>query len=357
VTRNVNDLTLGAAKARRDLACRYTLGFYDRSPGEYRQRALRVGTTRPGLRVVHGSRYSFRSPEERRKSRLTAAWMVPGMFEGDVVRAHVFPLRPATPRTWELELAVEFPVRLVEKAAPSAIYRLGGVVRAGTKVEHRFSREVRFASKTGGPLPDRKFSFLQRLDLAPGAYDLTVLLEDPDQEKIFTTNLRVEVPAIPRGEVILVSPMLARRAGGDLVVRGGVRQESKKSFLDDPEGDQTGTSASFTPILVHEVPATQPIAAWTSACLVTRRDDATAVTIARHLFRDDQSTVGSLEPLALDLRGKEPVRCERLLDILPVQALPEGGYRFEASLDPAPTGMGAEAVVPFSVTAAREPKH
>lgn len=315
---------------------------------------MRVAATRPGLRVVYGSRYSFRSPEQRRSSRLTAAWMVPSMFAGDIVRAHVFPLRPATPRSWEVELAVEFPVRLVEKAAPTAVYRLGGVVRSGASVEHRFSREVRLTTRSGGPLPDRKFSFLQRLDLSPGPHDLTVVLEDPNRERIFTTSLRVEIPEIPRGDVILVPPILGRRAGGDVVVQGGVRREGRKSLVGDPEGDRTGTPASFAPILVHEVANSEPIAAWTSACLVTRRDNPTSATIARRLLRDDHGVAGSIEPLALDLRGKEPVRCERLLDVLPVQALPAGRYLFEAALDPAPSGADDKADVPFSVIGARD---
>src|SRR6187549_1523951 len=96
VTRNTSDLTLGATRAARDLSCRYTIGFYDRRPGEYRARDVRIAPRREGVRLLHASRYSFRSPDEKHKARLTAAWMVPSMFTGGVVRAHLFPLRPQT---------------------------------------------------------------------------------------------------------------------------------------------------------------------------------------------------------------------------------------------------------------------
>ena len=76
-TENVNDLTLGMARAQRDLTCVYSIGLYVKESAEDRTRDVRVYTSRPGLDVLHPSKYVFRSPSSRRESRLFAAWTQP----------------------------------------------------------------------------------------------------------------------------------------------------------------------------------------------------------------------------------------------------------------------------------------
>ena len=76
LTASSNDFTIGYARARRDLGCRYTIGFYDRKPEEDRTHALRVESAVPGLIVHHASSYSFPSREARRRMTVQAAFMM-----------------------------------------------------------------------------------------------------------------------------------------------------------------------------------------------------------------------------------------------------------------------------------------
>ena len=65
-TWHTNDLGLALARARRDAACRYTLGFRDPDPVEDRERRLAIFVRRRGVRVVHPVAYVLRSERERR---------------------------------------------------------------------------------------------------------------------------------------------------------------------------------------------------------------------------------------------------------------------------------------------------
>ena len=348
MTRNTNDLTLAFARARRDLGCHYTLGTYDRRPGVHYERNLVVEVRRPGLRVLHTSAYSFRSPEDRRVSRLTAAWMVPEMFPGGVVRAHLFPLRPGTRKVWDALLAVEFPTAMLGDRKLTETFTLGGMVRAGSRIAYGFNREVRLRAKDGGPWSDRQVAFLQNVSLEPGVYDLTLVAEGSGGEKIFTAKVQVDLPEMPRDTPFLVGPFLGRRAGPDVVVQGGVHRKGNKGSVDDPSTDRVGTSASFAPILVGEVAQQDAIAAWTLGCVVSPRRAPTVLTLERGLVDAGGADAGTLPPVDLALDSGGAVRCEQALDIVPVGSLLPGSYRFAARLHAGPAAAAA-AAIPFAV--------
>ena len=348
LTQNTNDLTLAFLRARRDLGCRYTLGVYDRRPNTYRSREIDVSVLRPGLRVIHASGYSFRSPEEKRRSRLMAAWMTPAMFPGGVVRIHAFPIRPKTPKLWETQLVVTFPLSAMTERGASATYAFGATLRQGGRILHRFSREFRLRSRSEAPLPERQATFLQTTDVAPGAYEATAVLTDPSGEKVFAATVRVELPEIVKGEAILSGPILGRPAAGNVVVRSATTR-AKGRTTDDPAKDEIGTSRSFQPYLVAELEPALPAAALTVTCLVSGGHGARPVVVDRRLVRADGVPAGTLEPARLEWNGENRVRCETLLDIVPIPDLADGSYRLDATLDPAPRESRGAGSARFAV--------
>lgn len=309
---------------------------------------MRVDVRRPGLRALYAGRYSIRSPEERKRSRLLAAWAAPGMFSGGVVRTHLFAVGPASPKRWSAQLVMEFPVALVGNRVASADYDFGAVLRSGSRVVHRFDRRIHLESRSGEPLPDRKVSFIQDVELEPGPYDLRFVLSDASGETVFAHQASVQLPEIPRGEPFLVGPLLGRRASRNLVVRSEARREGK-TLQDDPARDRVGSSRAFDPLLVYEVDKGEPLVALTLACLVSSREDPNAPRLERLLLRADGTAAGMLAPKEVDFRSTDRVRCERLLDVLPVASLRPGPYRFEARLDPEPEEAPGESSVPFAV--------
>ncbi len=94
LTQNTNDLTLGVARAERDLECRYTVGFDDRNAKDDVRHEVVVRVSKPGLRAVHPTAYAFRSREARRWSLTKTAFTAPELFASSVVRDG----RPGGPR-------------------------------------------------------------------------------------------------------------------------------------------------------------------------------------------------------------------------------------------------------------------
>ena len=84
-TEDSNDLTLGYARARRDQACVYTIGFYADNVVLDKVRSITVRVRRPGMRAIHPSKFVLRSDSEKRVSQLKAAWLAPEMFQTGVM--------------------------------------------------------------------------------------------------------------------------------------------------------------------------------------------------------------------------------------------------------------------------------
>lgn len=306
---------------------------------------------RAGLLALHAVEYSFRSLAERRHSRLLAAWMAPTMVSGGVVRAHLFAVRPVKPKLWEAMVVVEFPIAVVGNRAPGATYDFGATVKTGQTVVHAFNRHIQFSSKDGGPLPDRRMTFVQSVELPAGSYEVASVLSDADGDKVFATSTRVVLPEIVKNETLLVGPLLGRRAERNLVVQSATRRRDKSRVQDDPRRDRMGSGGSFEPILVLEIDKSGPVAAWTAACMVSSRRDPKAPDVERRLVRDDGSAVGSLPPVHPSFVSSDNVRCEPMLDILPIAPLSPGGYRFEVALDPPPEEASGKANAKFAVVA------
>jgi VWFA-related protein len=329
-----NDFTIGYARARRDLGCRYTIGFYDRAPEENKAHRLRVTSAVPGVTVYHADSYSFPSHEARREMAVQAAYMVPSMFDGGGMRAQVFPLEPRDRNSWDALVAVDFPV-LPSATADSSLQReFGAVLKKGAVVSKRFGRTVTLQRKSSAGTPaERRLTFLEPATLSPGTYTLTAVLSDPGGGDPLTAHSDLVVPDIPTRKPFLVGPMIGRRSGPDVVIHGGEDRHRAPA-------DRVGGAGSFRPLLVTEIDRTEALFALTEACVSKQVAKDGPWRLVRRLATADGDDAGTLDDAMFSSTDKKPVSCARYVDEVPVSRLRLGGYTFTAVLnasDPSPT--------------------
>ena len=343
MVQNTNDPTVGYARARRDLGCRYTIGFYDRKPEEDRRHALRVTCRRAGVHLLHADLYSFPSVAERRKMAVQAAYLVPEMYEGGGMRAHVFPLQPKDATTWHALVAVDFPVPIARRKDATSRREFGVVLQRGSDIAHTFHRSITLQSTGEGEgTIERRITFLEPATIRPGHYVVTAVLSDPQSDKPFTSKVEISVPEIPKRDAFLTGPILGRRSGDDVVVYGR-RDEG------GVPADHVGNRTSFRPLLVSEVSRDQPLAALTHACVVKPRRGGGPWVAARTLLTEGGSVGGAVPDIEFARDGKDTVQCRRLFDELPVGALRLGRYTFQATLARAGLAAAETRQVPIAL--------
>jgi hypothetical protein len=349
LTRSTNDYTIGYARARRDLGCRYTLAFYDRHPEADKRHRMEVISHRLGVHLYYAARYTFPSATQRRTRNLEAAYLVPSQFEGGGLRAHLFPVQLKDAKTWSAILAVDFPADLGDGPGP-VTREFGVVLRRGPNTALKFNRTITLGRPAGaskGAVP--RVTFVEPVDLAPGAYALTAVLTDPSGETPYGTASDLTLPPIPKRDAILAGPILGRRRGDDVVVYGA-------AAADDPSGDRVGQRDSFRPLLIDDVNRAEPLAALTNACVVKAKPGDGPWSVSRRLLTSSGEDAGSLADFAFGARKRDrnaPVQCERLFDEIPVLNLMPGAYTFRAVLATLGEDLADATVVevPFAVGA------
>jgi len=323
---NTNDYTLAYARAQRDAACVYTLGFYLTDERFERPRSVIIRVNRPGLRAIHSSRHKARSESEQYTSLLRAAWVAPEMFQTGVVRAHLFPLRPSSKNAWEGLLAVRFPVPL-GGGPPVEIQReFGAVLARGPAVVHRFSRQITLQPEDTAEASEPTITFLEPVTLTPGTYTLTAVLTEPGRGDPHASKITLEVPEVPRKELFLVDPLLGRVAGGNLVIEG---QRVGK--------DRIRSETTFEPLLIRDLDDPGELVALTQVCWVGSKRGPKAkllqdASVDRKLRTADGRPAGDIDPVPLTLDEGTRIRCQNLLDTIPASRLKDGEYTFEATL-------------------------
>jgi len=317
------------------------VGFYDDDPEEDTIKSVSVRVLVPGLRAMHPSKYIFRSRQAKLESRVRSAYISPELYETGVVRAHVFPLRPDSRKSWNALLAVSFPVSLAKTKGGDATRLFGAVLVRGSKVVHRFDRSITLRPESPDVTSDPRITFLEPIDLEPGSYELRVVMSDPDGESPHATLLEVVVPAIPKEKLFLTGPILGRAAGIDVVVTGGGAATE----------DKIGGTRSFEPLLVQQLDEPLDLVALTEACALGKpgRDGAPAANVSRALRREDGTLIGDLPVQGIRPEGEERVRCEHLVDRLPGSALEDGRYLFQVVMQTPGAEREDEKTVRFSV--------
>jgi VWFA-related protein len=347
VIQNSNDPTIGYARARHDLGCRYTIGFYDRKAQEDKPHELHVDSLRRGVHLLAADRYSFPSNKERLAKAVAAAYLVPQMFEGGGMRAQVFPLQPKDPSTWDALVDIDFPVPKAAKPDDPSARDFGVVLQRGTEAVHTFHRSITLSSaRTDAGTGEHRITFLESATVPPGRYVVTAVLTDPAADKPFSYRAELTVPEIPRRKVFLTGPILGRRSGDDVVVYGKTNDAGASV-------DHVGDRTSFRPLIVGEANREQPLAALTHACVVKPRQKDGPWVAQRALYAEDGSVAGELPDVTFVREGKGAVQCRRLFDELPVGGMKLGRYTFRATL----SEVGAElsqiesSQIPFALIA------
>lgn len=320
LSQGVNDLTIGYARARRDLGCRYTMGFYDHKPEEDTQHSLRVEFVRRGIFLHYADRYSFPSAAERRFQSVQAAYLAPQMFEEGGMRVQVFPSEPVNEDHWNALIAVDFelPASVAEDAATREFgVVLTHLIRSTYEVTHTFHRTLTLTGS--GASRQRRVTFLEPVVLKPGRYEVHAVLADPASEKPFAAVAEVVMPDIPRWRPFLVGPILGRRSGDDVTVFGGA-------------SDRVGSETDFRPVLAGETQPNTPLAALTQACIVQPSLWNGPWIVERSLISDSSEVVATMPAIELAREGKSRVVCQKVFDELPIGTLPLGNYTYQATL-------------------------
>lgn len=338
-TENTNDLSLGYARAQRDSTCAYTLGFYHSGIVEDKIQEVSIHVRRPGLRVMHPNKYVFRSKSARRESLLQSAWFSPESFATGIVQAHAFPIRPVSKKEWDTMLAISFPVPLEDLAEGEQTREFGAVMYEGGKVVGQFGRRLTVRPQNLDAEGTPRITMIERTRLKPGPYSLTVVLSDPNESDPDATKVTVTVPEIPRKELFIVGPILARQSGANLTVLG------------NPDGeDRAGAMNTFEPLMVLQHDGSQDLLALTQACMVGGRGAPSQAKIGRELFGSDDGAIGNLSAVPLALEGEGKIRCQSLLDVVPADTLGGGEYAFQASIESEKARDSAEQRVRFAIS-------
>jgi VWFA-related protein len=339
-TRIVNDLSVGFVRARRDLTCRYALGFYSDPEASRTGRNVRVRVKEDDNRTRAPERIRLWSDEERQASRLRAAFSDPGPNEDPLVRALAFPFRPTSRGSWETLLAVNFPLHVSEQGEKRIV---GVALDINTTTPKSGSELFEFPARKDGTAGVRPVSLYGVRKIKPGSHTLTVAISQPDGQEIKTTQLNFAIPEVPEGELLVQGPVLVRvdPDGIRLRVEGG--KEVKDAELDELIGD-----AGFVPLVVSQVKSGDTLlAAWEICAVRTSAPDG--ATIERRIISDGE-VVHRLDPIPIDLQGGKKLACQSGMDKLPGGVLDEGRYRFEVAVVDGDTDV-ARGLRPLSVVA------
>ena len=233
------------------------------------------------------------------------------------MRAQVFPIEPRGRKTWDALIAIDFPIPPSKPGAGPHEREFGAVLQKGPNVVKEFARAVRIE------LPAGRLEFLEPATLSPGAHTLTAVLSGLEGGDPFTVHMELTIPEIPTRRPFLVGPMLGRHGGADVVIMGG----------EDRRGapvDRVGSKESFRPHLVTEFDRTQPLAAFTLACVGKRGAKQGPWRVRRRLdTASGKETVTSEEAIFAGI-DKQPMSCEQYFDEVAVSGLAPGPYAFTA---------------------------
>ena len=185
-TRLTNDLTLGYARARRDLECRYTLGFYLKETGRNgveNTRNIVVRVRGKGLSARHPERLREWPAEDLRDASVTAAELNPERYMDPRITAGLKLLKPRGERSWKVRLEVQGPPPVGDGTVAILVTR-----------NRRAVKVYREDLAAGRPL-----EWAGTLKLAPGEYELIVVLNDPAQAGPSASVTAVTVPPVAAG--------------------------------------------------------------------------------------------------------------------------------------------------------------
>jgi len=316
-TENTNDLSLAYLRAQRDLACRYAIGFRDSRTEEDRLHRVSLRVRRRGVRVIHPALYRFGSHGAAEASFADTAYSVPLAFRDRAVRGRIFPIRPGSAKTWTAAIALSFPVRIPAEGARTV--RFGAKLDdAGRRAVHHFDSSV--TVQGGGRAEERPFVVIEPIDLAPGSYDLSIVVNDPAAGEPRTAVVRVDLPPLPRHDVMVVEPLLIRPAPRDVEVQWNGEFESLGIRLDE---------GMLEPVFPGNRLSAAPLMALTRICWPRKGADRAPLRVERAVRIEGGPVRAGLRPLELAPPDPQDNPCVPVLDNVPTSRLQSGVYQWE----------------------------
>jgi len=317
-TENTNDLSWAYARAQRDLACRYAVGFRDKKPSQDRVHRLNLRVPGRGFRVIHPVHYRFGSSDEAQESLAETAYTAPIVFPGQTVAGQVIAVRPLPGNRWQAVVAMRFPV---------SIPRTGeNVVKFGAKLDDHARRAVHAtdhelivqADARGGEQP---IVTLTSIDIAPGSYELSIVIDDPEAEGPQSFVESVELPRLPRKGLYVVDPILMRAKREDVIVHWNEENSSLNGDrgLEPTVGEDPVSAAQLTAV--------------TNVCWLRSVPRNVELKVSRSVLRaDDAGVVTTFEPVRLSFSKAVSTSCQALHDEFSTRSLDPGSYEFEVTV-------------------------
>ena len=333
------DLTVGYARAQRDSGCRYTFGFYTGEPEGTRVERFEIIPRRAGLKVIYPGAAVTRSPRVQRRSWLDSAFYFPAGFGSPQVAGHIDLIRPKTNHTWEATLAVAFPAPRAGSGSEASTIDFGGALSKRNGPAHAFARRLTIRPKSSARPSARQITFLQSLELQPGTYTLTLVIDGPLEDRPLSATQEIEVPRVPTGSAFLLTPQFERRAGTDLVLRGDAVDATR---------DRIGSGETLEPLVFAELAETQTLIARTLACRRSGRWSR-ATTIDRRLRDSEGTLVRAFDGVPFRGATARELSCQEVSDTLQGSELESREYAFEAAFAGRPTDEGRSAQSRFTV--------
>jgi hypothetical protein len=319
----IADLSLPLARAQRDLGCRHTIGFD--LPAEQAEHTHDVGmlVRKPGLEVLYPVRIRLWSEDERRESRLRAAFVDPENFEHALVRAGVFPLRPSG-KGWDTLVTLHFP--MPNDGHGNQVELEAALVRPGAKKVEEFSNSF---SVELGDRPSTSVTILgDSPAVRPGPINLTIALSRPGRRNVVTTVVSTEIPEIPvRGDFIS-GPVLARVLNEGVLIRVDQDEDQAESELDKI----LSQGQSIEPLLVHDIEASDQLLIYWQACSADKKRKTGLAHVERTIYSEAGEVVHRLEDSEIALEPAGKLGCGGKLDVVAANTLAPGRYRLEISI-------------------------
>jgi len=324
MTADTNDLGLAYARARRDMSCTYTLGFYDSSPRLDDRRRLTIRTDRAGVRITYPEFYVIRSSETKRKSLFHTASMTPHLFESDEMRTELFLFGPRSTRRWAGVVAIELHLPPGEIVEEGEQWLLKGLVRKrnGT-IMRSFKRRVSMPAANGSDPQRNVVKLFESLTIPPGDYIVSAVLSDPGADTPRAATRAVAVSPVPRGAPFVVGPILGRTADG-------------------PPGH--GAIDDFEPLLTLEATQGEPLDSLTLVCVAGADAEIDVHSIAREITTFEGVGALAFDRTSTRLPGRGKVHCHEVLDRVATDSLAPGRYELSARTETADHVTGTASV-------------
>jgi hypothetical protein len=209
LTNNTNDYTIGYARARHDLGCRYTVGFYDPHPEADKRHQVRIESRRKGVHLLHADRFTFTSEKERWTQTLEAAFLSPQSSDSGGLHTLLIP-RGGDGKIWRAAVQLRLPPSGVADTSTA----VGASVVYHDIVTDQFSASI---ANKGGVRP---VVLEKSLDLAPGVFSVVAVAGDVGRGRVVSKRMDAEWPD-PAHSTAVIAPIAVLQPGPAAMSRDG----------------------------------------------------------------------------------------------------------------------------------------